>query len=77
MKNRIVALAIAVCLICTVSPISAFAANVSGGSASTSLSYTVDNYYSIVIPSTIDLNSQTSFQITGRGCRSERKVVNC
>jgi len=68
MKKRISTFTLVVCLLCSAFSLSVSAANVSGSSASTTLSYTVDSYYSIVIPSTINLNNQSSFQVTATAC---------
>ncbi|MDD3926817.1 MAG: hypothetical protein PHT33_09185 [bacterium] len=65
MRKRIFAFALAICLLCGTIPMSAYAASSTG---STTVYYTVDSSYEVVIPSTINLNEEDGFQFSATSC---------
>jgi len=65
MKKRIFAFALVICLLCGSIPMSAYAASSTG---STTVYYTVDSSYEVVIPSTINLNEEDGFQFSATSC---------
>lgn len=73
MKKTIIAVLIIIGIICSTFPTLSFAQEYSGSLAHTNLSYTVDdsnadNYYTVLIPSAIDLNKDTVIPIVIKDC---------
>jgi len=67
MRKRVLAFALVICLLFGVMPMSANAAS-NSSTASTTVYYTVDSYYEVVIPSAINLNEEDGFQFSATSC---------
>lgn len=65
MRKRIFAFALAIYLICGTIPMSAYAASLT---SSTTVYFTSEASYEVVIPSSINLNEENGFQFTATRC---------